>query len=50
MTGTELTSDETSVCERYDIPVLRKPFLGQDAINSIQARLVHPQAARGSGR
>jgi CheY-like chemotaxis protein/Ni2+-binding GTPase involved in maturation of urease and hydrogenase len=50
MTGTELSSDETSLCERYDIPVLRKPFLGQDAINLIQARLVHPQAARGSGR
>jgi CheY-like chemotaxis protein/Ni2+-binding GTPase involved in maturation of urease and hydrogenase len=50
MTGTELSPDEAALCERYDIPVLRKPFLGQDAINLIQARLVHPQAARGSSR
>jgi len=50
MTGTELSSDEAALCERYDIPVLRKPFLGQDAINLIEARLVHPQAARGTGR
>jgi DNA-binding response OmpR family regulator len=46
MTGTELTADETAVCERYDIPVLRKPFLGQDAISLIQARFVHSKAGR----
>jgi CheY-like chemotaxis protein len=50
MTGTELASDETALCDRYEIPVLRKPFLGQDAVNLIQARLVHPHAARVSGR
>jgi CheY-like chemotaxis protein/Ni2+-binding GTPase involved in maturation of urease and hydrogenase len=49
MTGTELSPDETAACEKYDIPVLRKPFLGQDAISMIQARMVHSQAARGSG-
>jgi CheY-like chemotaxis protein len=46
MTGMELSSDEAALCERYGIPVLRKPFLGQDAINLIQARLVHAPAAR----
>jgi CheY-like chemotaxis protein/Ni2+-binding GTPase involved in maturation of urease and hydrogenase len=50
MTGTELSAEETDECERHDIPVLRKPFLGQDAISLIQARLVHARAARGSGR
>jgi ATP-dependent Clp protease ATP-binding subunit ClpA/CheY-like chemotaxis protein len=49
MTGMELSSDEAALCERYGIPVLRKPFLGQDAINLIQARLVHAPAARTAG-
>jgi CheY-like chemotaxis protein/Ni2+-binding GTPase involved in maturation of urease and hydrogenase len=47
MTGMELSAEESEACERYDIPVLRKPFLGQDAISLIQARFVHSQAARG---
>jgi CheY-like chemotaxis protein len=50
MTGMELSSEESAFCERYDIPVLRKPFLGQDAISLIQARMVHSQASRTSGR
>ncbi len=50
MTGTELSPDEAALCERYDIPVLRKPFLGQDAISLIQSRLVHSQAGRGTRR
>lgn len=50
MTGTELSAEETDECERHDVPVLRKPFLGQDAISLIQARLVHARAARGTGR
>ncbi len=49
MTGTELSSDEADLCERYDIPVLRKPFLGQDAISLIQSRLVRAPAGRGNG-
>jgi CheY-like chemotaxis protein/DNA polymerase III delta prime subunit len=48
MTGTELSADEAALCERFEIPVLRKPFLGQDAINLIKSRLVHPQGARSS--
>ena len=49
MTGMELSSDEAAICERYDIPVLRKPFLANDAIDLVKARLVHPSAARSSG-
>jgi CheY-like chemotaxis protein/MoxR-like ATPase len=49
MTGTELSPEETELCERHDIPVLRKPFLGQDAINLIQARMVHQRAAQRAG-
>jgi CheY-like chemotaxis protein/Ni2+-binding GTPase involved in maturation of urease and hydrogenase len=49
MTGTELSADEAGLCERYDIPVLRKPFLGQDAISLIQSRLVHTHPPRGAG-
>jgi hypothetical protein len=41
MTGMELSADEASICDRYDFPVLRKPFLGQDAVNVLRARLVH---------
>ena len=41
MTGMELSADESSICDRYDFPVLRKPFLGQDAVNVLRARLVH---------
>ena len=44
MTGTELSPEEADTCERNDIPVLRKPFLGEDAINLIQARMVHQWA------
>jgi CheY-like chemotaxis protein len=48
MTGTELSVEEAAICERHDIPVLRKPFLGQDAINLIQARMVHQRAEHGA--
>lgn len=44
MTGAELSSDETALCERQDFPVLRKPFLANDAISIIQARLLHSAA------
>ena len=49
MTGMELSTDEASICDRYDMPVLRKPFLGQDAVNVLRARLVHEKpGARGT--
>jgi DNA-binding NtrC family response regulator len=50
MTGTDLSPEEALWCERNDIPVLRKPFLAQDAVAQLQARLVFQQAARASGR
>jgi CheY-like chemotaxis protein/Ni2+-binding GTPase involved in maturation of urease and hydrogenase len=46
MTGMELSAEESAFCDEYDIPVLRKPFLGQDAISLIQARMVHSHASR----
>ena len=49
MTGMELSADEAAVCERYDIPVLRKPFLANDAIDLLKARLVHATSARNAG-
>ncbi len=49
MAGTELSPEEADLCERHDIPVLRKPFLAQDAINLIRARMVHQRASRDTG-
>lgn len=49
MTGMELSTDEAALCERYDIPVLRKPFLGEDAVGLLRARLVHVSPARATG-
>ncbi len=49
MTGMELSPEESAICERYDIPVLRKPFLANDAIDLLKARLVHVGSARSSG-
>jgi two-component system OmpR family response regulator len=50
MTGMELSADETSSCEQSGIPVLRKPFLGQEAINAVRSRLAHAPAVRASGK
>ncbi len=50
MTGMELSPEESAICARYDIPVLRKPFLANDAIDLLRARLVHVGSARTSGR
>jgi hypothetical protein len=47
MTGTELSAEETAACERYVIPVRRKPFLGDDAITIVQARLAVRARAGG---
>lgn len=47
MTGTELSPDEASLCDRQDFPVLRKPFLAHDILGIIQARLLHSSAVGG---
>jgi CheY-like chemotaxis protein len=44
MTGMELSPEETAECERFGIPLLRKPFLNDEAVNLIRAGL-----ARASG-
>ena len=39
MTGMELSSDERAECERFGIPLLRKPFLAEEAIRLIRSTL-----------
>jgi ATP-dependent Clp protease ATP-binding subunit ClpA/CheY-like chemotaxis protein len=39
MTGSVLASEEEAICEEYDFPVLRKPFLASDVMNQIRSRL-----------
>jgi ATP-dependent Clp protease ATP-binding subunit ClpA/ActR/RegA family two-component response regulator len=45
MTGAQLTPEEEAVCQEYDFPVLRKPFLANDILNLIRARLFRSTAA-----
>jgi CheY-like chemotaxis protein len=44
-TGMELSADEAALCERQDFPVLRKPFLPEDVIHIVRARLLRSSAA-----
>jgi CheY-like chemotaxis protein len=41
MSGMELSADEAILCQRYDFPVLRKPFLISDLVNVLRARVLH---------
>ncbi len=45
MTGAQLTPEEESICQEYDFPILRKPFLANDILNLIRARLFRSTAA-----
>ncbi len=45
MTGAQLTSEEEAICQEYDFPILRKPFLANDVLNLIRARLFRSSAA-----
>jgi ATP-dependent Clp protease ATP-binding subunit ClpA/ActR/RegA family two-component response regulator len=45
MTGAQLTSEEEAICQEYDFPILRKPFLANDILNLIRARLFRSSAA-----
>jgi ATP-dependent Clp protease ATP-binding subunit ClpA len=45
--GTELSADETALCERQDFPVLVKPFLPEDVVHLVRARLLRASAAGG---
>jgi ATP-dependent Clp protease ATP-binding subunit ClpA/ActR/RegA family two-component response regulator len=45
MTGAQLSPEEEAVCQEYDFPILRKPFLANDILNLIRARLFRSSAA-----
>ena len=46
-TGTELSADESALCERQGFPVLRKPYLPEEIVNLVRARLLRASAAGG---
>lgn len=39
MTGSMLAPEEEALCEEYDFPVIRKPFLAVEVMNQIRSRL-----------
>jgi CheY-like chemotaxis protein/energy-coupling factor transporter ATP-binding protein EcfA2 len=45
MTGTELSEEESAVCQRHEFPILRKPFLSRDVLEIVRARMLHGAAA-----
>jgi CheY-like chemotaxis protein len=45
MTGGEMSSEEQTICEERGIPILRKPFLGNDVLNHVRGRKRHFIAA-----
>jgi ATP-dependent Clp protease ATP-binding subunit ClpA/ActR/RegA family two-component response regulator len=45
MTGAQLTPEEEAICQEYDFPILRKPFLANDILNLIRARLFRSSTA-----
>jgi CheY-like chemotaxis protein/energy-coupling factor transporter ATP-binding protein EcfA2 len=45
MTGSQLSADEEVVCRARDIPVLRKPFLGDDVLRLVRQRLTRVSSA-----
>jgi ATP-dependent Clp protease ATP-binding subunit ClpA len=47
MTGAQLPPEEEAICQQYEFPVLRKPFLAHDLVDLIRARLLRSSAAGG---
>jgi len=39
MTGAQLSPERKAICQEYDFPFWRKPFLANDILNLIRARL-----------
>lgn len=39
MTGGQISAEEEAICRGRDIPVLRKPFLGDDVLSLVRGRL-----------
>ena len=50
MTGLELSAEEMAECDRFGVPLLRKPFLGDEAVNLIRSSLARAQIAKTAGR
>jgi DNA-binding response OmpR family regulator len=51
MSGMELGADEIALCERYQWPVLRKPFLLDDVVSFLRATWVtRTGASRAAGQ
>jgi CheY-like chemotaxis protein len=48
MTGGVLSAEEVTICQERDIPILRKPFLADDVLELIRARLLRSLAAAPS--
>lgn len=48
MTGGQISGEEESICRERDIPVLRKPFLGDDVLSLVRGRLFRVSAASRS--
>jgi ATP-dependent Clp protease ATP-binding subunit ClpA/CheY-like chemotaxis protein len=45
--GAEMSSDEAAFCESLNLPVIRKPFLPEDLVQVVQARLARASAEGG---
>src|SRR5450432_841087 len=50
VTGTILPPEEEDLCEEFDMPVLRKPFLVSDLLSIITGRFGPPTIFIGHGR
>ena len=46
MTGTELSAEEAAICQQYDFPILRKPFLPRDIVETVRSRIPGVSVAR----
>jgi CheY-like chemotaxis protein len=48
MTGGQLSAEEQALCRQRDIPILQKPFLGDDVLSLIRGRLFSASASLAS--
>ena len=40
MTGGQISAEEQAICRERDIPILQKPFLGDDVLTLVRGRLI----------
>ncbi len=45
MSGATPDQEDRIVCEHYDLPVMLKPFVAQDVVKLLEARLIHRASA-----